>query len=295
VLWDLGTSGVQVLAGGARKVRVEAYFEEPVPVGVESAARGAGAELLGREAVAAEDWLATYRELARPIRVGHRLVLDPRDPDDEAGADASEEGEPAEDAAADGARVTLRIPARGAFGTGSHESTRLVLELLEGMELDGNLAGRRVLDVGCGTGILSFAALAFGARSAVAFDVDPAAPFHARANARLNARVAAAPSLLAGTLASLRLPESECRFDLALVNVIPERILPEIGALGPLLAPGAAVLFSGILTEAGEWVAQELAAAGYRRVGAREAGEWVAFETVWSPDGLPDDPEEGRR
>ena len=76
-------------------------------------------------------------------------------------------------------RHLLRLPARAAFGTGSHESTSLALELLE----DADVRGRRVLDVGTGTGVLAFAALLFGgARAVVGYDVDPAAPFHARDN-----------------------------------------------------------------------------------------------------------------
>lgn len=267
-LWELGTLGVQVLEGAGGEVRVEAYFDEPVPDGAaEEPSSVPGVELVGWEEVPVEDWLAPYRELARPLPVGERLLLDPRDPDD--GAEAGAVG--------GSDRTVLRIPARAAFGTGSHESTRLVLELLEGMDL----AGRRVLDVGCGTGILSLAALAFGAGCAVAFDLDPAAPFHAAVNAGLNAAATggARPLLFTGGLAALCAAAPALRFDVALVNVIPEEILPEIAGLAPLLAPGGTAVFSGILASSGERVAAELAAAGFERTGAREAGEWVALTT----------------
>lgn len=266
-LWELGTSGVQVVAVPGGSVRLEAYFEEPVPPGVEEVA---GVALSGREPVPAEDWLASYRETALPVRVGERLLLDPRDPDDHP------DGLPAPEAASEPGRTTLRIPARAAFGTGSHESTRLVLELLEGMDL----AGCRVLDVGCGTGVLSFAALRFGAAAALGFDLDPAAPFHARVNRRLNGFSPREVALFAGTLAAVRVSRPEQRFDLALINVIPEEIAPELDLLPALLAPGAEAVFSGILAVFGERVERDLRARGFERVEVREAGEWVAFRMI---------------
>jgi len=127
-------------------------------------------------------------------------------------------------------RRLLRLPARAAFGTGSHESTSLALELLE----DADLQGRRVLDVGTGTGVLAFAALAFGAASVTGFDVDPASPFHARDNSALNGLH---PRLFAGRLAALR---EKPLFDLALVQRRPRadpardcRLSPHFSVLAP--------------------------------------------------------------
>ena len=258
-LWEAGTLGVEEVAEDDGALRLEAYFEEG-SVGTAPEAL-AGGELVRRDVVPDADWLAPWRELAPPLPVGERLLLDPRDPE-EAARPAPVPG-----------RTTLRIPARGAFGTGSHESTRLVLELLEGVDL----RGRRVLDVGCGTGILSFAALAFGADAAVAFDRDPAAPAHARQNAALNRGVCGAPLLFAGTLGALRPPIPERAFGLALVNVVPEEILPEVDRLPPLLSPGADALFSGILSVAAGPVARRLASVGLELVGERTAGEWIAL------------------
>ncbi len=103
--------------------------------------------------------MATWRVQAGPIQVGEHFLVDPREPE--------EATEPFE---TDG-RCLIRLPARTAFGTGSHESTRLAVELLEAEDLQG----RSVLDVGTGSGILAIAALRLGARSVIALDVDPAA------------------------------------------------------------------------------------------------------------------------
>ncbi len=212
----------------------------------------------------AVDWIASYRAAARPFPVGRRLWLDPREPE------APKEPAPA-------GRRTLRIPARGAFGTGSHESTRLILELLEEMDL----AGLRVLDLGAGTGVLSLAALAFGARSVLGLDIAPAAVFHARENRRLNGLEGRGPVLVAGTLRALRPAPPGARFDLgfdlALVNVIPEVIAPDLPLLPPLLGSRAAVVVSGALTASRSAVLAAWRGLGFRPAEERVAGEWLAI------------------
>jgi len=186
--------------------------------------------------------------------VGRSLFLDPREP-----------GEPPEELPA--GRTLLRLPARAAFGTGSHESTSLALELLE----DAEVAGRRVLDVGTGTGVLAFAALLGGARSVVGFDVDPASPFHGRDNSALNDLH---PCLFVGRLSAIR---DRPLFDLAVVNVVPEQILPEMPELVGLLRPAAEVILSGILLERGRQVLDWMRGLGFVERDRRTAGDWVAF------------------
>lgn len=240
----------------AEAIAVEAYFPDPLPPALASWDLGAWPER-GVAAVAAErfadrDWLAEYRAAARPVEVGRRFLVDPRDG--------------AEPADADG-RIALAIPARTAFGTGSHESTRLAVAWLE----DVDPRGLDVIDVGTGSGILAFAALCLGARRAVGFDADAGAALVARQNAGLNRL---RPALFAGRLAALRSGE---RFDLALVNVLPERVLPEIPRLLTLLRPGARVVSSGNLWERRVEIAARLAACGLALAGEKREGEWVAF------------------
>jgi ribosomal protein L11 methyltransferase len=250
VLWMAGTLGVQSATTADGRLRLEAWF----PLETEPIEMLPGVELEVEETVPDADWFATWRERAHPFPVGRTLYLDPREPED------------APPEIPDGRRL-LRLPARAAFGTGSHESTSLALELLENAELQG----RRVLDVGTGTGVLAFAALLFGARSVVGFDVDPASPFHARDNSALNGLH---PRLFAGRLAALR---ERPRFNLALVNVVPEQILPEMPDLADLLLPDAEAILSGILAERGRQVLDRMRGLGFVERDRRAAGDWVAF------------------
>ena len=249
-LWEAGTLGVQSTNLSDGRLRLEAWF----PLEAETVETGPGVELELEDTVPDADWLATWRDLAQPFPVGRTMFLDPREP-----------GETPPEVPA--GRWLLRLPARAAFGTGSHESTSLALELLE----DADIAGRRVLDVGTGTGVLAFAALRLGARWVVGYDVDPASPFHARDNSALNGLH---PRFFAGRLAAIR---EKPLFDLALVNVVPEQILPEMPDLADLLRPGAEAILSGILAERGRQVLDRMRGLGFTERDRREAGDWVAF------------------
>jgi ribosomal protein L11 methyltransferase len=270
-LWDAGTLGIETRAAADGRIAVEAWFAgENASTGTDPlagrVAEGA-VETLPPRQVDEADWLAAYREQARPFPLGRGFWVDPREPS-AAGSRDGGSGEGGGEAPS--GRRLLRLPARTAFGIGSHESTRLAVALLE----DAEVAGRRVLDVGAGTGILAFAALALGAASAVAFDVDAGAMVHARANARLNG---VAPPLFAGVVESLR---PTPRFDLAVVNIIPEVIVPEMPGIALLLGSGDAggeMILSGILAERGDEVLAGAAAAGFAERARRRDGDWVGF------------------
>jgi len=211
--------------------------------------RAAGLALLGTELEPERDWVAEAAALQRPVAAG-TVVLDPHEP-------------PSADP---GLRRRLLLPAERAFGTGSHESTRLALRLL----LESVPGGGTVLDVGCGAGTLALAARSSGARKAFGFDLDLEAPFTSRLNARRNALDGCA--FWAGLLASLA---PSARFDLVAANMLQEEVAPLLPGLAALLPPG------GLLVTAGQLVAREgeflglLAAAGLRPLRLASEGEWL--------------------
>ena len=205
--------------------------------------------------VADRDWAAEWRKSSGPIEVGARFLVDPREPDE------------VEVPVSPGDRILLHLPVRTAFGSGSHASTRLAVELLESIDV----AGRDALDVGTGSGILSFAALALGARRAVALDVDPAAALLVFDYSSLNAF---RPMAFVGTAAALA---ERARFDLALVNVVPSEIAGDLPRLAKLVRPGGSAIFSGILESESSRALEAIGRVGFVERARRSDGEWIAF------------------
>lgn len=275
VLWDRGCLGTESREQPGGLLVLDAWFMpgKEIETGLDDlGSLTEKARVLSRERVPARDWMAVYRAQVQPRPVGRRLIIDSREPDPEASVDP----EPGELPAVATDRRVLRIPAREAFGTGSHESTRLVLEMLEEL----SPVGLRVLDVGAGSGVLSFAAVLFGARFVVGVEIDLVAALLAAQNRRLNDLY---PCFVAGTLealASSAWRRRESRFDLVLINVLPYRIRRHLANVTSLLAPGAVVVFSGIPLDEGPAVRQELADLGFHLEATRSEGEWLAFRLV---------------
>lgn len=262
-LWAQGTLGLQSVDSGSHSLTT-AYFErgrarrEGWDVG-SKLRRAGGAEVVSVEALEERDWLASYRRQSRPFALGRRFWVDPGEGDRPPGADASP---PAPDG-----RIALALPARRAFGTGSHESTRLAVEMLEDLALEACT----VLDVGAGSGVLSLAARALGAPRVVAVEVDSIAALLAAQNRASNGLDF---SLLAGRSTSLR---GSARFDLVLVNIIPEVIADELPGIVDRLEPRGRMVVSGFLTERSEAYRRRLEALGLSWLATRALGEWSAF------------------
>jgi ribosomal protein L11 methyltransferase len=192
------------------------------------------------------DWLERYQQSLEPIFIGDRFVVAP-------------------DSALlpGGDRLAIVVPQEQAFGTGSHETTSLCMEMLETLDL----RGARGLDIGSGSGILAIAMLRLGARKVIAFDNDVDAYGALRDN-RIRNDVDL--PLFIGGVEALRGGAS----DVLTMNIIPEVILPLLPHVVSRMADGAHLILSGILTIRRDNVVDGALAHGLEVVREREKGEW---------------------
>jgi len=194
-----------------------------------------------------EDWAYSWQKYYHPMAVGDRLYIVP---EWERGHSVPE------------GRVPVYLNPGLAFGTGAHASTRMCLCLLEKRVRPGT----RVLDLGCGSGILSIAALCLGAENAAGVDIDPKAADIARENAALNGIGSGRLRVGAGDVLSDRQLVQELAgaggYELVLANIVADVIIPLAGTVPRLLAPGGWFLCSGILDERCGEVERALAQAG---------------------------------
>ncbi len=268
-LWPHGPAAIEEQAAPAG-VRLLAGF----PSRAAADAAAATARALGARAhlePVVDDGLDGWRPHARPVRVDRFLVVpawagsDRADgPDHTDGLDQTHELGGADD-------VVLRIDPSHAFGSGSHPTTRRSLAAV------GRLVrpGHRVLDVGCGSGILAVAAARLGAAEVVGVDIDDDAPPTTLANAEANGvadRVRATTDPLADVVAAE--VATGARFDVVLANLLAPTIRELAGPLVAALAPAGRLVASGLLRD--RWSEATDALAGLRVLEVDEEDDWVA-------------------
>jgi ribosomal protein L11 methyltransferase len=204
-----------------------------------------------------QDWMSAWKVNYHPIPVGTRILILPAWIEQDAGE-----------------RIVVRIDPSMAFGTGTHPTTRLCLEFTE----DLCQPGMDVIDIGCGSGILSIAALKLGARTAVAVDIDPLSVKATRENADANGiktgleiGEGSVDEVLAGGYAFSTAP-------LVLANILAPVLIRLIAAgMAQMVTPGGFLVLSGILEEQEPGVLQAARAAGLEYHARKQMGDWVSL------------------
>ncbi len=220
--------------------------------------------------IADQNWMEAWKEHYKPILIGKRLVIVP------AWLDSPEPG-----------RVAIKIDPGMAFGTGTHPTTQLCLELIEETIFDIRVSDDesrvsnndyRVIDVGCGSGILSIAALKLGAASALGVDIDPESVKNSRENADING---IGEELLLGAGSVKEILEGKFAFrtaKLVVANILAPVIIRLFDAgLADLLESDGQIILSGILQEQAQGVVEAAQAKGLVLREKRQMGDWVAL------------------
>jgi ribosomal protein L11 methyltransferase len=247
-LWEAGTAGIEVRPAPDERVQLIAYFpgDGPVP----AAAFLPPGATVEPAAVDDVDWVARFREGFRAFRAGRFMVAPPWDlPADRSSPD------------------TLVVDPGRAFGTGTHETTRLCLAVLEALAARRPLG--RTLDLGAGTGLLAVAARRLGAAPVVASDIDPEATSSSRHHALLNG-------------APLHVVRADggrgfrpCTFDLVVANLMALLLVDRAAEIRALVAPGGALVLSGLLVEDVPHVRDAFVACGTPQL--HVDGEWASL------------------
>ncbi len=204
--------------------------------------------------VCEEDWANSWKEYYKPIKVGEKIVIVP----------AWEKYEPAE------GELIIRMDPGMAFGTGTHETTRLVIRLLE-KYISG---GERVADVGCGSGILAICASRLGAKECRAYDIDPVAVRVANENIKdsgLENVTCEVSDLLRDV------DRSSGAYNVICANIVADIIIRMMPNVGELMDDNSVILASGIIIERSDEVIAQFLAHGFVVAEKIEENGWCAL------------------
>lgn len=274
--FELVEEGLSARVDPSRPAVVRAYVPARDPAAADAAATAAEAALdhlrafglrpigpIRTRVVDEADWADAWKRHFPVTRIGRRIVIRPSW---------------RRHRAAPGDAVVVLDPGM-AFGTGLHPTTRLCLEAIEELADEGRLRDARVLDVGCGSGILSIAAARLGADSVLGVDVDPIAIEATAANAARNGLGAAIQAGVGSV------PTHEAPFRVVLANLIASLLVRLAPDLARELAPGGRLVASGIFRDREDDVRAALDAAGLQVVGRHAGEDWVALVAAHEAEG----------
>ena len=198
------------------------------------------------------DWANAWKKYYKPVKVGQKVVIKP-----------TWEGYELQDSS----EVVVEMDPGMAFGTGTHETTKMCIQLLE------NYVSRnsQVLDIGCGSGILGITALKLGAQNCMAVDIDENAVRVAKENARVN-NVSDKMDSKAGNLVDIVIDT----YDVVVANIIADIIIHLSGIVKPFLKENGVFIASGIINDRYEEVKENLLKNGFAIKEESFMGEWVA-------------------
>ena len=203
------------------------------------------------------DWIEAYKRSVAPILIGNHIVIKPP---------WSDESFPG--------RVEVLIEPKMAFGTGRHETTQGCLATLQ----ECDLAGKVILDLGCGSGILGIFAALKGAAAVSGYDIDPLAVDNSRENFVVNG-VAAICRADLGSIESVRTGR---RFDVIIANIIKSVIIPILEPMKRILAPQGILILSGLLQQDQKEIEAVLRSCGWNQFAIRRDGEWLTYRVQGS-------------
>lgn len=211
-----------------------------------------------RDCVKDEDWENNWKEFFKPFPVGSRLFVKPSW---ESVSEKETEG-----------RLVIEIDPSSSFGTGTHATTKLCLEKLETLSTEN----AHVLDMGCGSGILSIGALLLGAKDAVAVDIDEVASRIARENLDCNGFPYPSSTVLCGNaLEDAELVEKiGSGYDIICANIVAGIIIEMSGLFHSVLKDGGYLIASGIISERCNEVRQALENNGFSVIETADEDDW---------------------